>query len=154
MTATEEASVGNVSMVGIDPAKPVFELHGAAADRPVRFRQKLRREKLLEFLTSKAACVVAMKACARAHYWNRETDRPGQEVRLFDIIEADSARLREVEGVGPIRAARITAAWAEQKVVREIMVSYLQATLEALAIGHLQYRRDDLMPWAFKPAAN
>jgi exodeoxyribonuclease V alpha subunit len=42
--------------------------------------------------------------------------------KVFDVIEAEPQRLREVDGIGPVRAGRITAAWAEQKVVREIMV--------------------------------
>jgi exodeoxyribonuclease V alpha subunit len=42
--------------------------------------------------------------------------------RVFDVIENEPARLREVDGIGPVRAGRITAAWAEQKIVREIMV--------------------------------
>src|SRR6267154_1312959 len=42
--------------------------------------------------------------------------------KVFDVIEAQPDRLREVDGIGPVRAGRITAAWAEQKVVREIMV--------------------------------
>nr|WP_153345628.1 ATP-dependent RecD-like DNA helicase [Roseospira navarrensis] len=42
--------------------------------------------------------------------------------KVFDIIEGDPERLREVDGIGPVRAGRIVAAWAEQKVVREIMV--------------------------------
>jgi exodeoxyribonuclease V alpha subunit len=42
--------------------------------------------------------------------------------KVFDVIEAEPDRLREVDGIGPVRASRITAAWAEQKVVREIMV--------------------------------
>lgn len=42
--------------------------------------------------------------------------------RVFDIIEAEPDRLHEIDGVGPIRARRITDAWAEQKIVREIMV--------------------------------
>ena len=42
--------------------------------------------------------------------------------KVFDIIEASPHRLREVEGIGPVRAASILAAWAEQKAVREIMV--------------------------------
>ena len=42
--------------------------------------------------------------------------------KVFDIIEATPDRLREVDGIGPVRAGRITAAWAEQKAVREIMV--------------------------------
>src|SRR5271170_6869948 len=41
---------------------------------------------------------------------------------VFDVIEAQPDRLREVDGIGPVRATRIVAAWAEQKVVREIMV--------------------------------
>jgi len=42
--------------------------------------------------------------------------------KVFDIIESEPDRLREVDGIGPVRAQRITAAWAEQKIVREIMV--------------------------------
>lgn len=42
--------------------------------------------------------------------------------KVFDVIEAEPDRLREVAGIGPVRAERITAAWAEQKIVREIMV--------------------------------
>lgn len=41
---------------------------------------------------------------------------------VFDIIEATPERLREVQGIGPMRAAKITAAWADQKIIREIMV--------------------------------
>src|ERR1700740_1723095 len=42
--------------------------------------------------------------------------------KVFDIIGATPERLREVDGIGPVRAASILAAWAEQKAVREIMV--------------------------------
>src|SRR5713101_5453982 len=42
--------------------------------------------------------------------------------KVFDVIEATPDRLREVDGIGPVRAASILAAWAEQKAVREIMV--------------------------------
>ena len=42
--------------------------------------------------------------------------------KVFDVIEAEPDRLREVTGIGPMRAKRITSAWAEQKIVREIMV--------------------------------
>jgi exodeoxyribonuclease V alpha subunit len=42
--------------------------------------------------------------------------------KVFDVIEAEPDRLQQVEGIGPVRAERIVAAWAEQKVVREIMV--------------------------------
>jgi exodeoxyribonuclease V alpha subunit len=42
--------------------------------------------------------------------------------KVFDVIETTPDRLREVDGIGPVRASRITAAWAEQKAVREIVV--------------------------------
>src|SRR4051794_38934275 len=42
--------------------------------------------------------------------------------KVFDIIEAEPQRLREVSGIGPMRAERIASAWAEQKIVREIML--------------------------------
>src|SRR5215510_1180685 len=42
--------------------------------------------------------------------------------KVFDIIETTPDRLREVDGIGPVRAASILAAWAEQKIVREIMI--------------------------------
>ncbi|MBK1660123.1 SF1B family DNA helicase RecD2 [Paracraurococcus ruber] len=41
---------------------------------------------------------------------------------VFEVIEASPERLREIPGIGPVRARRIVAAWAEQKMVREIMV--------------------------------
>ncbi|KJK17315.1 recombinase RecD [Burkholderiaceae bacterium 16] len=41
---------------------------------------------------------------------------------VFDIIEQTPARLREVEGIGEIRAKKITSGWADQKIIREIMV--------------------------------
>src|ERR1700674_2633270 len=42
--------------------------------------------------------------------------------KVFDTIEAEPERLREVTGIGAVRASRITAAWVEQKIIREIMV--------------------------------
>jgi exodeoxyribonuclease V alpha subunit len=46
--------------------------------------------------------------------------------RVFDVIEQERERLLELEGIGPKRKERVTCAWAEQKVVREIMV-FLQS---------------------------
>src|SRR5467141_3103231 len=42
--------------------------------------------------------------------------------KVFDVIEAEPDRLREIDGIGTVRAGRITAAWSEQKAVREIML--------------------------------
>jgi exodeoxyribonuclease V alpha subunit len=53
-------------------------------------------------------------------YAKRMVKKFGKDV--FDIIEAAPERLREIDGIGPKRADRITSAWADQKVIREIMV--------------------------------
>ena len=75
-----------VSIIGIDLAKRSFQLHGARADGSVVFRKTLRRGKVLAFLASQPRCVVAMEACASAHYWGREIMRLGHEVRLIPPI--------------------------------------------------------------------
>jgi exodeoxyribonuclease V alpha subunit len=72
--------------------------------------------------------------------------------KVFDIIEAAPGRLREVDGIGPVRARRITAAWAEQKVVREIMVflhSHGVGTARAVRI----YKTRPTNPWQARAAS-
>jgi transposase len=72
-----------VSTIGLDIAKNVFQAHGADEAGNVVFRKQLRRNKLLEFFASCAPCVVAMEACSGAHYWAREIGKLGHQVRLI-----------------------------------------------------------------------
>ncbi len=72
-----------VSIIGLDLAKNVFQAHGAAADGAVVFRRKLSRAQLLNFMAAQAPCVVAMEACASAHHWGRAIGDLGHEVRLI-----------------------------------------------------------------------
>src|ERR1051325_2459348 len=83
VTTEQEASVSEVSTIGLDLAKHVFQAHGADASGKVGFRKRLRREKVLEFFAGKPACVVAMEACSSAHHWARELARLGHIVRLI-----------------------------------------------------------------------
>ncbi len=75
--------MSEVSTIGLDLAKHVFQVHGADASGKVVFRKRLRREKVLEFFAGKPACVVAMEACSSAHHWARELTRLGHIVRLI-----------------------------------------------------------------------
>ena len=75
-----------VSIVGIDLAKQVLQVHGAAADGRVLFRKKLSRLQFAKFMASLPACVVAMEACGTAHYWGRELSRLGHDVRLIPPV--------------------------------------------------------------------
>jgi transposase len=63
-----EASIGEVSIIGLDLAKNVFQAHRADASGAMLFRKKLRRAQLLEFFAVQPSCTVAMEACAGAHY--------------------------------------------------------------------------------------
>src|SRR5215469_17686737 len=71
VTTEQEASVSEVSTIGLDLAKRVFQAHGADACGRVVFRKRLRREQVLTFFAGQPACVVAMEACSSAHYWAR-----------------------------------------------------------------------------------
>lgn len=75
-----------ISIVGIDLAKTVFQVHGATADgRPV-FNRKVRRSKLLTFLAGLPRCTVAMEACASSHHWGRQIGALGHTVKLIPPI--------------------------------------------------------------------
>ena len=69
--------------IGLDIAKHVFQVHGADSAGHVLFRKRITRGKLLGFLAAQAPCVVAMEACAGAHYWAREIAKLGHHVRLI-----------------------------------------------------------------------
>lgn len=75
-----------VSIVGVDLAKQVFQVHGAAADGRVLFRKKLSRLQFPKFMAALPPCVVAMEACGTAHYWGRELAGFGHDIRLIPPV--------------------------------------------------------------------
>src|ERR1700741_1065959 len=79
----KEASVKQATTIGLDIAKHVFQVHGADGAGHVLFRKRITRTKLLGFLAAQTRCVVAMEACAGAHYWAREIAKLGHHVRLI-----------------------------------------------------------------------
>ncbi len=70
-------------MIGLDLAKNVFQVRGADRTGQPVLRKKLRRGQVLESFAKLPRCVVAMEACASAHYWGREIGRLGHEVSLI-----------------------------------------------------------------------
>ena len=59
----------NVSIIGLDLAKNVFQAHGADSSGAVIFRKKLRRAQVLEFFAAQPPCTVVMEACGGSHFW-------------------------------------------------------------------------------------
>ncbi len=71
------------TMIGVDLAKNVFQLHGTAMTGEVRFRKKLTRPQFIKFMAEHPAAVVVMEACGGASFWARELTKAGHEVKLI-----------------------------------------------------------------------
>jgi transposase len=72
-----------ITTIGLDIAKNVFQVHGIDAAEKVVIRKQLRRGQVLKFFAALPPCLVGMEACASAHYWARELTKLGHEVRLM-----------------------------------------------------------------------
>lgn len=75
--------MAEISMIGMDIAKRIFQVEGRDASGAVVLRRQLRRNGVLKFFRTLPSCVVAMEACATAHYWGREIAALGHAVRLL-----------------------------------------------------------------------
>src|SRR5689334_15957831 len=80
---TREPSVSEISTIGLDLAKNVFQVHGADGDGQVVLRRQLRRSQVETFFAELPPCLVGMEACGSAHHWARVIGRYGHEVRLM-----------------------------------------------------------------------
>ena len=72
-----------ITTIGLDIAKNVFQIHGVDAEGREQVRRKLRRGELLRFFEKLPPCLVGMEACAGAHHWARQISAFGHEVKLM-----------------------------------------------------------------------
>ncbi|MBD8909657.1 IS110 family transposase [Methylorubrum zatmanii] len=72
-----------ISIVGLDIAKQVFQVHAADAEGRRVAQVRLRRAQVLDFFRELPPCLVGMEACATAHHWARELIALGHEVKLM-----------------------------------------------------------------------
>jgi len=72
-----------ISTVGLDLAKSVFQVHAVDASGGTVVRKALRRAQVLPFFAKLPRCLIGMEACGTSHYWARELARLGHEVRLM-----------------------------------------------------------------------
>ena len=75
--------MNQISIVGLDIAKKVFQVHGVDAAGVVKVRRTLRRSQVLAWFAKLAPCLIGLEACATSHYWARELGKLGHEVRLI-----------------------------------------------------------------------
>ena len=72
-----------ITTIGIDLAKTLFQLHGVDAEGRVVVRKLVRRGQMLSFFGQLPACLVGIEACSSAHYWARELIKLGHDVKLM-----------------------------------------------------------------------
>ena len=142
----------SVTRVGLDLAKRVFRIHAVDATGSVVIARPVNRRTLLKFFDALPRCVVAMEACASAHYWGRQLLELGFAVRLIPPAHvkpyvrrnkndaADAAAICEAAGrpgqrFVPVRSVENQAALMRHRA-RELMVGQRTAALNALR-GHL-----------------
>ena len=75
--------MGEIITIGLDLAKNVFQVHGVDAAGAVVERRRLRRAEVLKFFGGLPPCLVGMEACGSAHFWARQVEALGHEVRLL-----------------------------------------------------------------------
>jgi transposase len=75
--------MGEVSTIGLDIAKSVFQVHGVDATGAVVMRKRISRAKVLDFFCGLSPCLVGIEACPSAHHWSRELQALGHTVRLL-----------------------------------------------------------------------
>ncbi|MDQ3083135.1 MAG: IS110 family transposase, partial [Gemmatimonadota bacterium] len=75
--------MGEVTTVGLDIAKSVFQVHGIDAAGEVIVRRRLSRSRMMPFFAKLPRCVVGIEACNTSHHWARELIALGHDVRLM-----------------------------------------------------------------------
>jgi transposase len=80
-----EPSMGDITAIGLDLAKSVFQVHAVDEAGTVMMRKRLRRSQVLAFFAEIPPCLVGLEACATAHHWARELISLGHEARLMPL---------------------------------------------------------------------
>jgi transposase len=70
-----------ITTIGLDLAKNVFQVHGINSASEVVVKKTLRRAQMRRFFEQLDPCLVGIEACGTSHYWAREITRLGHEVR-------------------------------------------------------------------------
>ena len=97
--------MAEISMIGLDVAKNVFQVHGVDASGAVVLRRQLRRSQVEKFFAGLPPCIVGLEACGSAHHWGRVFGSYGHRVRLMPptyvkaYVKRNKNDGRDAEGV-------------------------------------------------------
>jgi len=133
-----------VTVVGLDIAKSVFQVHGVDAQGSVVVRRQLKRRYVLAFFKKLPPCLVGIEACATSHHWSRELQAVGHAVRLIPPAYVKPYVKRQKNDAADAEAIceavqRPSMRFVPTKTPEQ--QSCLMRTLGGARIGHLLERR-------------
>src|SRR2546426_6758900 len=143
--------MSEITTIGLDLAKHVFQVHGIDAQGTTVLRKRLRRGQVLAFFSRIPRWVVGLEACATAHYWARELGALGHEVRLMPAHYVKAYVKRNKNDAADAEAIceavqRPTMRFVPVKTAEQQVLQVLAAQLEHIeaAIAALEKQ---LMAW-------
>ena len=100
--------MGDITTIGLDLAKNVFQVHAVDVAGSVVLRKRLRRGQVLAFFAGLPPCLIGLEACATAHHWARELIALGHETRLMPLsyVKAYVKRATSMTWPMPRRSVR------------------------------------------------
>ncbi len=143
--------MNKISMIGLDLAKNVFQVHGIDASGRVVLRRQLRRGAVEKFFAKLPPCTVGMEACGSAHHWARVIGSYGHQVRLMPpayvkpYVKRNKNDGRDAEGICEA-VSRPTMRFVPVKSVEQ------QATLAVHAVRALLVRQRTMAANALRAA--
>jgi error-prone DNA polymerase len=105
----------SVTMIGLDTAKSVFQVHGVDETGKVVLKRKLRRSELISFFEKQEACTVFIEACGAGHHWARVLTSCGHEVKLI-APEATRPFVKKGKKSDPADAAALCVAGSRPEI--------------------------------------
>lgn len=133
------------TMIGVDLAKNVFQLHGASMTGHLQFRKKLSRQGFSRFLAEQPPAVVVMEACGSAHYWAREMSRLGHDVKLIAPHYVKPFVKRQKNDAADAEAIVIAAQRPEMRFVAPKSVEQQSRAILFRARERLVHQRTELI---------
>ncbi len=133
------------TMIGVDLAKSVFQLHGASMTGQMQFRKKLSRQGFYKFIAGQPPAVVVMEACGSAHYWAREVTKLGHDVKLIAPHYVRPFVKRQKNDAADAEAIVIAAQRPEMRFVEPKSVEQQSRAILFRARERLVHQRTELV---------
>ena len=106
-----------LSVIGLDLAKNIFQVHGANAQGKKVLSKRLKRNEVLEFFANLPRCLVGMESCGGAHEWARQIQALGHEVKLMapqyvkPYVQGNKTDARDAAGICEAASRASVPAW-------------------------------------------